>query len=45
MKKVRCLLGLHNWRRNHNEQGQAYLTCRNCGKEEDPGSRITAVGG
>lgn len=45
MNRLRCLLGLHAWNKNHEEQGQVYLRCRNCGKEEDPGSRIRVIGG
>jgi hypothetical protein len=35
-----CRLGLHGWRKQYNEQGQMYRTCRRCGKDDDPGSRI-----
>lgn len=36
-----CRLGLHGWRKEFNEQGQMYRTCRRCGKDDDPGNRIT----
>ena len=41
---MRCLFGLHRWQKLHNENGQMYRTCSRCGKDDDPGSRITAVG-
>ncbi|HEX8628519.1 MAG TPA: hypothetical protein VF755_10160 [Catenuloplanes sp.] len=44
-KPLRCLLAMHSWRKDFNEQGQMYRICRRCGKEDDPRSRITAVGG
>jgi hypothetical protein len=44
-RSLRCLLGMHTWRKRHNEQGQIYRTCQRCGKDDDPGSRITAAGG
>jgi hypothetical protein len=44
-KSLRCVLGLHTWRKTHNEQGQMFRTCTRCGKDDDPGGRITAVGG
>ena len=31
VKKLRCLLGLHNWVVKVNE-GERYLACRDCGK-------------
>ena len=30
-KKLRCMLGLHNWVTAVNE-GERYLKCRDCGK-------------
>jgi hypothetical protein len=40
-----CRLGLHSWRKVRSEQRQMYRTCRRCGKGDDPGGRITAIGG
>jgi hypothetical protein len=40
MKKLRCLLGLHNWVTKVNE-GERYLACRDCGKYGgSPGSMV-----
>lgn len=44
-KPMRCRLGMHAWRKLYNEQGQMYRTCQRCGQDDDPGGRITAVGG
>lgn len=44
-KPLRCRFGLHRWRKNVNKEGQMYRTCTACGTDDDPGSRITAVGG
>jgi hypothetical protein len=37
MKDVRCLLGIHKWRRRQIEQSQ-YFACARCSKERDPAS-------
>lgn len=42
-KKLRCLLGMHPWRKKHNEAGQMYRECPACGKQDDPGFRIRAA--
>lgn len=42
---LRCRLGMHQWRKQHNEQGQMYRVCAGCGKYDDPGSRRTVAPG
>jgi hypothetical protein len=39
-KSLRCRLGIHSWRKDHNDAGQMYLTCRRCGKNDDPQARV-----
>ena len=34
-----CRLGWHKWRKQYNEQGQMYRTCRRCQEDDDPGAR------
>jgi hypothetical protein len=45
-KRLRCLLGMHTWQRQHTEDNQAYRACVHCGVE-DVGSegRRPGVGG
>ncbi|WP_169064305.1 hypothetical protein [Geodermatophilus dictyosporus] len=40
---LRCRLGLHAWRPQRNEQGQGYLRCARCGKDDDRGARISRI--
>jgi len=44
-KALRCRLGMHLWRLHRNDQGQRYRTCERCGKDDDPGGRVTMPGG
>jgi hypothetical protein len=37
-KPLKCLLFLHDWRQQHNEQGQRYEVCARCGAYRDRGS-------
>jgi hypothetical protein len=34
-KPLQCLLGLHRWRTEHNEEGQRYELCLRCGTTRD----------
>ncbi len=42
-KKLRCLLGLHNWVPKVNE-GERYLACRDCGKYGGTGGDPASLG-
>jgi hypothetical protein len=39
-----CLFGLHQWRAEWSEDGQQYRHCDRCGRDDDPDSRIRALG-
>lgn len=38
MTDIRCLLGMHAWKKRHIED-TAYLECRRCRKQTDPPTR------
>jgi hypothetical protein len=40
-----CRLGMHQWKRQVNEAGEAYQHCERCGADDDPKSRITSLSG
>ena len=42
MKDIRCLLGMHAWKKRHIEDS-AYLECRRCGKQTDAPTRGPAA--
>jgi hypothetical protein len=39
-KKPLCYLGLHKWHSVPNPDGEKYLVCANCGKEETARVRV-----
>jgi hypothetical protein len=39
-----CRLGFHQWRPETSEDGQRYLHCARCGRDDDPASRIHGLG-
>ncbi len=34
-KSLRCRVGVHSWETRRNDDGEAYVVCRRCGKESD----------
>jgi hypothetical protein len=44
-KSLKCRVGLHSWKREHNQAGEPYRRCRLCGKDDDTASRVRAAGG
>ena len=32
---LRCRVGVHSWDHRRNDEGDAYIVCRRCGKESD----------
>ena len=43
-KSLRCRVGWHRWKQADNGEGATYLTCRDCGRDEDPGGRTHGLG-
>lgn len=47
VKDLRCMLGMHKWRKRQVEDSQ-YLACARCGRERNtipPGPTGTGIGG
>jgi hypothetical protein len=36
VKKVRCYLGWHRWRKERRDDGAMYYDCRDCEKRQGP---------
>ncbi len=34
-KSMLCRLGLHSWENKTNDEGERYIECRRCGKDND----------
>ena len=36
-KSLACYVGWHKWQNRVNDEGQRYVTCARCGKEDEAG--------
>jgi hypothetical protein len=34
-KPLQCRLGVHSWENHRSDEGQRYVTCRQCGRDGD----------
>jgi hypothetical protein len=42
-KALRCRVGMHRYVPQFDEHGHRYLTCADCGHDDDPGARVRGV--